>query len=128
MNHLLDTHDLTLILGGTGKTGRRVAERLKAKGHAIRLGSRSMLPAFDWHNEKSWSASLEGVTVVYITYAPDLAMPGAKDAIQGFIELAKAQGVQRVVLLSGRGEEEALACEHIVRDSARICSDLDENC
>jgi len=109
--------DLTLILGGTGKTGRRVAERLTAKGHKVRIGSRSAVPAFDWDNEKSWDAALIGVTAVYITYAPDLAMPGATDAIQAFVNLAKRRDVKRLVLLSGRGEEEAQACERIVQDS-----------
>lgn len=109
--------DLTLILGGTGKTGRRVAERLKAKGHTVRVGSRSAVPAFDWNNEKGWEASLNGATAAYITYAPDLAMPGAQDSIQAFVNQAKRSGVKKLVLLSGRGEEEAEACERIVQDS-----------
>ncbi len=114
MNFLNRKKPLTLVLGGTGKTGRRVAERLKAIGRDVRIGSRSSVPSFDWDNEKSWEASLKGVTAVYITYAPDLAMPGAKDAIQAFVDLAKRRGVKRLVLLSGRGEEEAQACERIV--------------
>ncbi|MEQ9317322.1 MAG: NAD(P)H-binding protein [Henriciella sp.] len=105
---------LTLVLGGTGKTGRRVAARLKALGEEVRIGSRASVPSFDWDNETSWEASLKGVTAVYITYAPDLAMPGAKDAIEAFVALAKKRGVKRLVLLSGRGEEEAQACEQIV--------------
>lgn len=117
MNLQTKPQDLTLVLGGSGKTGRRVAERLTAKGHAVRIGSRSAVPSFDWDNEKSWDACLEGVTAAYITYAPDLAMPGATDAIQAFVELAKHRGVKRLVLLSGRGEEEAQACERIVQTS-----------
>ena len=109
--------DLTLVLGGNGKTGRRVAERLTAHGRDVRIGSRSAVPSFDWDNEKSWDACLAGVTAAYITYAPDLAMPGATDAIQAFVELAKHRGVSRLVLLSGRGEEEAQACERIVQAS-----------
>ncbi|MEM0929781.1 MAG: NAD(P)H-binding protein [Pseudomonadota bacterium] len=112
-----EREDLTLVLGGTGKTGRRVAERLKAKGREVRIGSRSALPSFDWDNEKGWEACLKGVTSVYITYAPDLAMPGATDAIQAFVDLAKRRSVKRLVLLSGRGEEEAQACERIVQHS-----------
>ena len=117
MNFLRKRNDLTLVLGGTGKTGRRVAERLEAKGHKVRIGSRSAVPAFDWDNEKSWDACLNGVTAAYITYTPDLAMPGATDAIQAFVDLAKRRGVKRLVLLSGRGESEAQACERIVQSS-----------
>ncbi|MEM6682613.1 MAG: NAD(P)H-binding protein [Pseudomonadota bacterium] len=115
----VSTHEegLTLVLGGTGKTGRRVVERLRARGQAVRIGARSAVPAFDWDNEKSWSACLDQVKSVYITYAPDLAMPGATDAIQAFVTLAKQRGVQRLVLLSGRGEPEAQACERIVQDA-----------
>lgn len=117
MNFLRKKKDLTLILGGTGKTGRRVAERLKAAGKAVRIASRSANPSFDWDQEKTWDACLKDVTAAYITYAPDLAIPGAKDAIQAFVQKAKRQGVKRVVLLSGRGEEEAQACEKIVQQS-----------
>ena len=117
MNFLRKKKDITLILGGSGKTGRRVAERLKAKGKEIRIGSRSAVPSFDWGNEAGWDACLKGVTAAYITYAPDLAMPGATDAIAAFVQKAKKQGVKRLVLLSGRGEEEAQACERIVQGS-----------
>ena len=37
MHFLRKKKNLTLILGGTGKTGRRVAERLRAKGHEVRV-------------------------------------------------------------------------------------------
>ena len=117
MNFLRKKKDFTLVLGGTGKTGRRVAERLKTKGHEVRVGSRSTVPSFDWNNEKGWDAAVQGVTAAYITYAPDLAMPGAPDAIQAFVDLAKRRGVKRLVLLSGRGEKEAQACERIVQNS-----------
>ncbi|MEL6188286.1 MAG: NAD(P)H-binding protein, partial [Myxococcota bacterium] len=104
-----------LVLGATGKTGRRVVERLRARGAQVRLGSRSAQPAFDWDQESTWSPALEGVDAVYVTYAPDLAIPGATDAIGAFVQLAKQREVQRLVLLSGRGEEEAQACERIVQ-------------
>ena len=106
-----------LVLGGTGKTGRRIATRLKAMGVPIRIGSRSSLPSFDWHKEATWDACLNGVVAVYINYAPDLAMPGATDAIQALVDRAKMHKVRHLVLLSGRGEEEAQACERIVQDS-----------
>jgi uncharacterized protein YbjT (DUF2867 family) len=108
---------LTLVLGGTGKTGSRIAAGLKRKGIPIRIGSRSAHPSFDWTNEAGWSACLKDVEAVYINYAPDLAIPGATDSIRAFVELAKRHGVKRLVLLSGRGEAEAQACERIVQES-----------
>ena len=108
---------LVLVLGGTGKTGRRIAESLEAKGIPTRIGSRSAVPAFDWNNEATWDDCLAGAKAAYINYAPDLAMPGATDSIQAFVAKAKRHGVKRLVLLSGRGEAEAQACERIVQDS-----------
>jgi steroid delta-isomerase-like uncharacterized protein len=108
---------ITLVVGGTGKTGRRVAERLQARGVETRIASRSSNPSFDWDDPGSWNRVLEGVTAAYITYAPDLAIPGATDLIRRFVDEAVAQGVKRLVLLSGRGEEEAQACERIVQQA-----------
>lgn len=108
---------LILVLGGTGKTGRRIAERLDAQGFRTRIGSRSALPSFDWNNESNWDDSLTGVDAVYINYSPDLAVPGATDSIRAFVDRAKRHGVERLVLLSGRGESEAQACERIVQES-----------
>ena len=108
---------LTLVLGATGKTGRRIVERLEARGIRTRRGSRSAFPSFDWNNEANWDECLIGVEAAYINYAPDLAIPGAADSIQAFVDRAKQHGVKRIVLLSGRGEEEAQACERIVQDS-----------
>lgn len=108
---------LTLVLGGTGKTGRRVVAHLKSRGFPVRIGSRLATPAFDWKNERGWEACLEEVESVYLNYAPDLAVPGATEAIHSFVGLAKRKGVKRLVLISGRGEAEAQACEKIVQDS-----------
>ena len=108
---------LTLILGATGKTGRRVADRLESRGQRVRRASRNATPPFDWNDESGWDAVLNDVHSVYITYAPDLAIPGATDAIRAFTERAKAHDVQHLVLLSGRGEAEAQECERIVMDS-----------
>ena len=109
--------ELILVLGATGKTGRRIAAILKANGHDVRLGSRSATPSFDWDNEAGWDDCLASVEAAYINYAPDLAMPGATDSIQAFVDAANRHGVKRLVLLSGRGETEAQACERIVQDS-----------
>jgi uncharacterized protein YbjT (DUF2867 family) len=111
------SQELVLVLGGTGKTGRRIVTSLRDLGVPVRVGSRSAAPAFDWNNPETWDECLTGVTRIYINYAPDLAMPGATDAISDLVQRARAAGVCHLVLLSGRGEEEAQACELIVRAS-----------
>ncbi len=108
---------ITLVTGGTGKTGRRIAERLQALGRPVRVGSRSGNPPFDWNDRSSWPAALADVTAVYIAFAPDLAVPGATETLRAFTKLAVEYGVRRLVLLSGRGEEAAQACERIVQEA-----------
>ena len=103
-----------LVIGGTGKTGRKVVQGLKEAGHKVRIGSRSASPAFDWDQPKTWSGSLQGMEKVYITFQPDLAVPGALKAIEVLIGKAKQAGVKKVVLLSGKGEREAELCEQVV--------------
>jgi uncharacterized protein YbjT (DUF2867 family) len=107
----------TLVLGGTGKTGRRVAERLTAAGLRPRIGSRSSEPPFDWEDRATWALALKDVDAVYLAYQPDLAFPGAVTAVRSFTALAVESGVRQLVLLSGRGEEEAGINEQTVRDS-----------
>jgi uncharacterized protein YbjT (DUF2867 family) len=107
----------TLVLGGNGKTGRRIVERLRAQGRSVRVGSRSGSPAFDWHDSSNWAEVFDGVEAMYIAYHPDLAVPGASEHIRELVSVAKEKDVQRVVLLSGRGEEEAQLCERIVMNS-----------
>ncbi|MEV4510198.1 NAD(P)H-binding protein [Dactylosporangium sp. NPDC049525] len=108
------THEI-LVLGGTGKTGRRIVQRLRTAGVPVRVGSRSAPLPFDWSDRATWAPALRDVRTVYVSYYPDLAVPGAPADIQAFTELAVASGVTRLVLLSGRGEDEAEACERIVR-------------
>jgi uncharacterized protein YbjT (DUF2867 family) len=124
-----------LVLGGTGKTGRRVVERLRARGVPVQVGSRSGEPPFDWENRDTWAAARRNVRSVYMTYQPDLAVPGADDAIRSFTISAVANGIRRIVLLSGRGEGEARVCEQIVQNSGAdwtilraswMCQNFDE--
>ena len=103
-----------LVLGGKGKTGRKVAERLTRLGKTIRIGSRSEKPSFDWDNRETWAGALDGVDRVYITFQPDLAIPGARKSIEEFTSLAVESGIQKMVLLSGKGEKEAQLCEQVV--------------
>jgi uncharacterized protein YbjT (DUF2867 family) len=111
------THRTTLVLGGTGKTGRRVVERLEARGLPVRVGSRAGEPPFDWEDEATWAPALEGVGAVYLTYYPDFALPGAIEATKSFAELAIESGAPRIVLLSGRGEPLAERGEEVIRET-----------
>jgi uncharacterized protein YbjT (DUF2867 family) len=114
-----NAHDkrMTLVLGGTGKTGRRVAVRLKARGVPTRVGSRSGEPPFDWEDEATWAPALRDVESVYVSYTvPDIAVPGAVEAVGSFAELAVESEVRRLVLISGRGEEEAQRAERVVQE------------
>lgn len=107
----------TLVLGANGKTGRRVASRLAQQGVPVRAGSRRGSPRFDWNDRATWADSLDGVRAVYISYASHLPIVGSADVIGAFVEEAKRAGVARLVLLSGRGEEEGLEWERRVRAS-----------
>jgi len=111
------TNSRILVVSGTGKTGRRVAQRLAARGVAFRSASRSGEMPFDWTNEATWAPALCGIESVYLSYQPDLAMPGAAAVIRAFCQAAVSAGVRRVVLLSGRGEDDALPSEAAVRET-----------
>ncbi len=106
-----------LIIGGNGKTGRRVDTLLQKRGIATRPVSRSTTPSFDWTRPEDWADPLEGVSAAYVTFQPDLAVPGASDAIEELSRLAVEKGIEQVVLLSGRGEEGAQKAEEILRAS-----------
>jgi uncharacterized protein YbjT (DUF2867 family) len=106
----------TLVLGGTGKTGRRVAARLGARGLPVRVGSRSGQPRFDWDDQSTWSPVLQGARAAYIPY-PDLVTPEPTKATRAFAELAMEHGVSRLVMLTGRGEDEAQRGERALQDT-----------
>ena len=109
--------DNILVIGGTGKTGHRVVKGLSELGHHVTVGSRKGTPAFDWEDYSTFAPALKGMDRAYIVYYPDLAVPGAKEAITALTEAALKEGVEKVVLLSGKGETVAEACEEIVANS-----------
>lgn len=115
--HLNAAQAPILTLGGTGKTGRRVTSKLQQLGVPVRVGSRSAKIRFDWQIPKTWRPVLEGVKKVYTAFHPDLAIPEAASAIRSLADTALSCGVEHMVLLSGRGEEGALAAENELRDS-----------
>jgi uncharacterized protein YbjT (DUF2867 family) len=86
-----------LVVGGTGKSGRRVVSRLREQGAAVRVGARSAPRSFDWTAPQTWDAALDGVRAVYVVPLDGAELTGP------FVERAVRHGVERVVLLSGRG-------------------------
>jgi uncharacterized protein YbjT (DUF2867 family) len=87
---------------------------LKKLGEDVRIGSRSATPKFDWEDSSTWAGVLSGVDKVYITYQPDLAVPGSVQAIETLVKEAKRAKIKKLVLLSGKGEREAELCEQVI--------------
>jgi uncharacterized protein YbjT (DUF2867 family) len=106
-----DPEQPVAVIGATGKTGRRVVDRLTAASRPVRSVSRSAGTRFDWNDPATWARTLAGASAAYITYAPDLAFPGADQTVGDFVDLAVEVGVRRLVLLSGRGEPGARRAE-----------------
>ncbi|MAA88312.1 MAG: NmrA family transcriptional regulator [Haliea sp.] len=113
-------NEVIAVIGATGKTGVRVATRLSERGRAVRTLSRNASIPFDWQDRTTWPAALAGASAAYVTYYPDLAVPQAEDDIRAFVALARRQGVEHVVLLSGRGEEGAERAEQVLVNSGLI--------
>ena len=107
-----------LVLGRSGKTGRRVEQLLCARGADVTGLSRKSIPAFDWHDRTvSWQKIFTGFDAIYVTYQPDLAVPQAEADIARLTVAARQAGVQHIVLLSGRGEPGARKAELILAES-----------
>ncbi len=105
-----------LVLGGTGKTGRRVATQLRQRGITARVVSRSARQRFDWHDDDTWAPAVEGMRSAYV-----LSIDAGPD-VGRFTRFAVRSGVRRLVLLSGRawalsGDESLLSSEHAVTDA-----------
>ncbi|WP_207782770.1 NAD(P)H-binding protein [Phytoactinopolyspora limicola] len=107
-----------LVVGGTGKVGRRVASQLAGLGRSVRAASRSSDIRFDWNDQTTWDSALAGTSGVFIM--PNDADDGGQ--LRAFTERARDAGVQRLVLLSAReyvemGFTAAITREDIVRES-----------
>ena len=93
------TEQPTLLLGATGKTGRRVLARLRLRGSPVRAASRSSATPFDWSDPGTWDAALRGVAAAYVV------PPTVPGLVHDFVAQAQTAGVRRLVLLSGRGAD-----------------------
>ncbi|WP_262851261.1 SDR family oxidoreductase [Mumia quercus] len=121
-----------LVVGGAGKSGRRVTARLDALGVSVRPVSRTTPVPFDWGDTSTWDGALDGIAAAYLSYAPDLAFPGAAEQVAELAGRLADRGIERVVLLSGRGEAGARAAEVALLDAvptARVvrCSFFTQN-
>jgi uncharacterized protein YbjT (DUF2867 family) len=107
-----------LVLGATGKTGRRVVARLERRSDVrVRAASRHGPTRFDWDDERTWEPALDGVDAVYVVDSD-----GADAARRLGAFGALAGGARRLVLLSARdwavsGGEETLAGERAIQAS-----------
>ncbi len=104
-----------VLIGGSGKTGGRIADRLEELGLNMRKASRSTIPAFDWEDRATWRSALTGATSAYVAFQPDLSVSWAAEAIEALSKLARECGLQHIVLLSGRGEEGAQRSEEALK-------------
>jgi uncharacterized protein YbjT (DUF2867 family) len=111
----MTTDNQHLIIGGTGKTGRRVLDRLTSRGHDVRALSR---PEFDWEDPQTWSSAETGADSVYLTFAPEIAFSGSAEVVVEVARRVLDSGTRRLILLSGRGEPEAQRAEDLVVDLA----------
>ena len=106
-----------LVTGATGRTGSRVAEAARAAGLTVRAGSRAQDPRFDWTDPSTWADALRGADAAYLAYPTDVGSPEATESVGALAREAVALGVRRLVLLSARGEERALATEEALTTS-----------
>lgn len=112
------TNQRVLVLGGTGRTGARIVRRLAERGVPTRVASRQGEYPFVWEDRATWDSALTGASAAYLCYSPDLAFPGVAELMAEFAQRARDVGVNRLVLLSGRGEEGAQASERAVQAAA----------
>jgi uncharacterized protein YbjT (DUF2867 family) len=92
-----------VILGGSGKVGRRLTRTLERHGHqAVPAGRRSVC-RFDWQDTSTWRQTATGADGVFVV-GPGSARDWS-DALAAFLDVAAAEGVGHAVLLSARAVE-----------------------
>lgn len=112
-----------LVLGATGKTGRRLVDQLSVRGVAIRAASRTSRVRFDWSAPETFDRALDGVRALYLVPPELVEDPSAQ--VAELLDRAHRAGVERAVLLSSLGvtfpgeptDSGRLAVERAVRSS-----------
>ncbi|GAA3098008.1 NmrA family transcriptional regulator [Streptosporangium carneum] len=105
----MTTDKHTLVIGGTGKTGRRIVTRLRALGHHVRPASRTTPTPFDWENPATWDTALHGAHAIYLTPHPYNLNPAPQ------ITNLLSRTTARVVLLSARDVPDDFGAEKAVK-------------
>jgi len=97
-----------LVTGGTGKTGRHVAEQLRAKGTTPRIATRNPMDAgavrFQWQDPSSYEGAFRDIKAVYLVAPTDTF--DSIGAMQPALEHARKAGVVRFILLSASSLDE----------------------
>ncbi|MFI5696581.1 NAD(P)H-binding protein [Kribbella sp. NPDC051586] len=105
-----------LVLGATGTTGRRVADRLRSAGHFVRTASRTGSDVrLDLDDPSTWTPALDGITAAYLM--EPTVRPG--DRLARFTERALSTGVRRLVLLSASRASDPAHPLHTVEQTVR---------
>lgn len=110
-----NTRMTVVVTGASGRTGSRVAEAARAAGLTVRAASRAQ--GFDWEDPTTWADTLRDADAAYLVYPSDVGSPAAAEGIGALAREAVGLGVRRLVLLSGRGEDQALPAEEALKTS-----------
>ncbi|MEU8852590.1 NAD(P)H-binding protein [Streptomyces sp. NPDC048564] len=111
-----NTQRMTVVVtGASGRTGSRVAEAARGAGLTVRAASRAQ--GFDWENPTTWAQTLRDADAAYLMYPSDVGSPVAAEGVGMLAREAVGLGVRRLVLLSARGEDQALPTEEALKSS-----------
>ncbi|MFF7039807.1 NmrA family transcriptional regulator [Streptomyces massasporeus] len=115
-NTARNTQGMTVVVtGASGRTGSRVARAAETAGLTVRAASRAT--GFDWWDRSTWADTLRGADAAYLAHPSDVGAPGAAEAVGALAREAVGLGVRRLVLLSARGEDQALPTEEALHAS-----------
>jgi uncharacterized protein YbjT (DUF2867 family) len=105
---MTDSQQTALVLGGTGRTGSLVAQKLIERGLNARTASRHGADVpFDWDDPPTHARALDGVDRVYLV-TPVMRVKYA-GLVSDFLDLAAGAGVRHVTYLSTYGSDQAPA-------------------
>lgn len=111
-----NTQNTTVVVtGASGRTGSRVVQSARAAGLTVRAASRAR--GFDWEDPTTWAETLRDADAAYLMYPTDIGAPAAAEGIGALAREAVGLGVRRLVLLSARGETQALPAEEALKSS-----------